>query len=77
MPHDLRGADFINVDSTGLFLKGINAMGIGITERNFPIRAENYLVMWEMVKNGLGIGIQDGFIGTGNRSSDACCLISS
>jgi DNA-binding transcriptional LysR family regulator len=63
LPYDLRDADFINIDSTGIFLKGINALGINITERNFPILAENYLVMWEMVKHGLGIGIQDGVIG--------------
>ena len=63
LPYDLRDADFINIDSTGAFLKGINALGINITERNFPIFVENYLVMWEMVKHGLGIGIQDGVIG--------------
>jgi DNA-binding transcriptional LysR family regulator len=62
-PYDLRTADFINIDRTGTFLKGLNALGINLTESNFPILAENYLVMWEMVKHGLGIGIQDGIIG--------------
>ena len=62
-PYDLRTADFINIDRTGTFLKGLNALGLNLTERNFPILAENYLVMWEMVKHGLGIGIQDGIIG--------------
>lgn len=37
--------------------------GLNLTERNFPILCENYLVMWEMVKHGLGIGVQDGVIG--------------
>lgn len=63
LPYDLRDADFINVDRTGVFLKGLNALGLNLTERNFPILAENYLVMWELVKHGLGIGIQDGVIG--------------
>ena len=63
LPHDLRQADFISIDSSGVFLKGLNALGLNLTERNFPIMTENYLVMWELVKHGLGIGIQDGNIG--------------
>jgi DNA-binding transcriptional LysR family regulator len=63
VPYDLRHADFINVDRTGVFLKGLNTLGFGLSERNFPILIENYLVMWEYVKQGLGIGVQDGAIG--------------
>ncbi len=63
LPHDLRRAEFISIDSSGVFLKGLNALGLNITERNFPIVTENYLVMWELVKHGLGVGIQDGNIG--------------
>jgi DNA-binding transcriptional LysR family regulator len=25
--------------------------------KNFPIRTENHMVLWELVKNGLGIGV--------------------
>jgi DNA-binding transcriptional LysR family regulator len=63
LPYDLRNADFVSIDNTGMFLKGLNALGLNLTERNFPIFTENYLVMWEMVKHGLGIGILDGNIG--------------
>ena len=63
LPYDLRKADFISIDGSGMFLKGLNAMGFNLTERNFPILTENYLVMWELVKHGLGIGILDGSIG--------------
>ena len=63
LPYDLRKADFISIDGSGMFLKGLNAMGFNLTERNFPILTENYLVMWELVKHGLGIGILDGLIG--------------
>jgi DNA-binding transcriptional LysR family regulator len=65
LPYDLRTADFISIDGsgTGMFLKGLNRLGLGLTERNFPIVTENYLVMWELVKHGLGIGIMDGTIG--------------
>lgn len=63
LPADLQNAEFIGVDRTGVFLKGLNAIGLNLKESNFPIMTENYLVMWEMVKCGLGIGIQDGVIG--------------
>jgi DNA-binding transcriptional LysR family regulator len=63
LPYDLRHADFISIDQTGVFLKGLNTLGLGLTERNFPIFSGNYLVAWEMVKQGLGIGIQDGVVG--------------
>lgn len=62
-PGDLGKAEFVNIDRTGMFLKGLNAMGMGLTESNFPIMTENYLVMWELVKHGLGIGILDGDVG--------------
>jgi DNA-binding transcriptional LysR family regulator len=63
LPYDLRDADFISIDSSGVFLKGLNAAGLNLSERNFPILTENYLVMWELVKRGLGIGIIDGAVG--------------
>jgi DNA-binding transcriptional LysR family regulator len=63
LPYDLRNADFISIDSTGMFLKGLNALGFNLTEKNFPLFTENYLVMWEMVKQGLGIGVLDATIG--------------
>jgi DNA-binding transcriptional LysR family regulator len=63
LPYDLRGADFISIDKSGVFLSGLNALGLNLTENNFPIVTESYLVMWELVKRGLGIGMLDGNIG--------------
>jgi DNA-binding transcriptional LysR family regulator len=68
LPFDLRDATFIGIDRTGIYLKGLNSMGLNLTERNFPILCENYLVMWEMVKRGIGIGVQDGVIGDAEPS---------
>jgi len=62
-PDGLRRADFISVDSSGSFLKALNEIGFELTERNFPVTCENYLVMWAHVKQGLGIGIIDTTIG--------------
>lgn len=63
VPGDLSQADFISIDRSGMFLNGLNALGLSLTERNFPIMTENHLVMWELVKHGLGIGVLDGNIG--------------
>lgn len=67
-PQDLRGADFIGLDNSGMLLAGLNQVGLGLTAGNFPFRCANYLVMWEMVKQGLGIGILDQRIGDADPS---------
>jgi DNA-binding transcriptional LysR family regulator len=63
LPYDLRHAEFINIESTGALIKGLRAMGINVSEQNFPVLTENYTVMWALVKQGVGIGILDGNIG--------------
>ena len=62
-PYDLHQADFVNMDRTGMMLKGLNSLGLGLTEANFPLLTESYLVMWELVKQGAAIGILDAQIG--------------
>ena len=62
-PHDLRHADFVNMDRSGMMLKGLNTLGLGLTEANFPLLTESYLVMWELVRQGAGIGVLDAHIG--------------
>lgn len=62
-PSDLRKADFVNMDHSGMMLKGLNTLGLGLTEANFPLLTENYLVMWELVRQGAAIGVLDAHIG--------------
>jgi DNA-binding transcriptional LysR family regulator len=62
-PYDLRHADFVNMDQGGMMLKGLNTLGLGLTEANFPLLTESYLVMWELVRQGAAIGILDAHIG--------------
>jgi DNA-binding transcriptional LysR family regulator len=62
-PYDLRHAEFVNMDHSGMMLKGLNTLGLGLTEANFPLLTENYLVMWELVRQGAAIGILDAYIG--------------
>ena len=44
-------------------MKALNQMGLGLTEKNFQVMTESYLVMWELVKQGIGIGVLDSLIG--------------
>ena len=62
-PYDLRHADFVSLDRTGMMLKGLNSLGLALTEANFPLLTESYLVMWELVKQGAAIGVLDAQIG--------------
>ncbi len=63
LPYDFRKAEFINITSGDAYMQAINKMGFDLTTRNFPVMTENYLVMWEYVKQGLGIGVLDAHIG--------------
>ncbi len=62
-PYDLRHAEFVNMDHGGMMIKGLNTLGLGLTEANFPLLTESYLVMWELVRQGAAIGILDAHIG--------------
>ena len=62
-PYDLRHAEFVNMDHGGMMLKGLNTLGLGLTEANFPLLTESYLVMWELVRQRAAIGILDAHIG--------------
>jgi DNA-binding transcriptional LysR family regulator len=62
-PDDLCRAEFVNLDHGGMMIKGLNGMGLTLTEANFPLLTESYLVMWELVRQGAAIGILDAHIG--------------
>ena len=38
-------------------LDGLNALGFSLTGRNFPVLTASHLVHWELVKQGLGVGV--------------------
>jgi DNA-binding transcriptional LysR family regulator len=64
-PADLSRADFIGFDTTGVMLKGLNQLGLSLTQRNFPVLTSNHLVHWQLVKQGVGIGVVPEGIGDG------------
>ena len=60
---DLNAANFVSFDGSGMLLDGLNDMGMALSKNNFPVISENYLTHWQLVKQGLGIGIMPEAIG--------------
>jgi DNA-binding transcriptional LysR family regulator len=56
-PAGLSHADFFGFDRTDVMIKGLRALGLELTPRNFPIVTDNHLVQWELAKQGVGICI--------------------
>lgn len=54
---DLNKADFIGFDHSDELIDVLNAQGFSLTSHNFKILSQNGSFAWEMVKQGLGIGI--------------------
>jgi len=54
---ELNHADFIGFDREDTLLDGLNSKGLRLTQKNFGIVAEDHLVRWQPVKEGLGIGM--------------------
>jgi DNA-binding transcriptional LysR family regulator len=59
----LNKADFIGLMSTTRLIAGLNELGFNLAPDNFPIQTQSHIVHWEMVKQGLGIGIMPADIG--------------
>lgn len=62
-PQDWARADLIAPAETGGFLKALQAAGIPVTGQSVAYECSSYLAMWEMVRQGLGIGVLDTRLG--------------
>lgn len=62
-PELLSQAAFIGFEDNEPFLEGLNKVGLTLTEKSFPVRCGSHLVHWELVKQGIGIGIMASRIG--------------
>jgi DNA-binding transcriptional LysR family regulator len=56
-PAGLSEAEFFGFDRTEIMIKGLLALGIALTPKNFPVITSNHLVQWELAKEGVGICI--------------------
>ena len=62
-PADLARAGIIGISDAEMYVAGLNTLGLGLTTDNITLRCDNFLVMWALVKQGLGLGIIDDRIG--------------
>ncbi|MBY8977764.1 LysR family transcriptional regulator [Rhodobacteraceae bacterium NNCM2] len=53
----LSRAEFIGFEENDDFVTGLNAVGLNVTSASFPVNCANHLVQWELVKQGVGIGV--------------------
>lgn len=57
-PADLAKADFLGFSDDGdRFLLGMQGFGFPVTPANLRLHTGNHLVIWELAKQGLGIGV--------------------
>lgn len=54
---DIVGKDFIGFDRRGTFKEYLAGIGLPVAEMNFPLISEHSIVIEEMVRRGLGIGV--------------------
>jgi DNA-binding transcriptional LysR family regulator len=54
---DLKNSEFVTIGDVDTFMKGLKQFGVELTEKNFPVQTGSHIVHWELVKQGLGIGI--------------------
>ena len=55
--HDALKHRFIGTDRNGRYLTFLQDYGLQLTESHFSVLAENTMVAWQMVRQGLGIGV--------------------
>ena len=56
-PSDLSEALFVGFDQSDRLSARLNELGLMLTKDNFKLISESGAVAWEMVKQGLGIGV--------------------
>ncbi len=60
---DWENANLILPGHSAEFLKALQAMGLPVTARSVAYECSSYLAMWEMVRQGLGVGVLDRRLG--------------
>lgn len=55
-PADMLQHDLIGSDTDTAILQGFQAMGYPVTRESFALRSDDFLVQWQALRAGLGIG---------------------
>ncbi|WP_299954175.1 LysR family transcriptional regulator [uncultured Roseobacter sp.] len=67
-PEALSTATFLGFDENNQFLEALNVRGLRLFEHQFPVRTASHLAQWEMVRQGLGIGVMLSRVGEADPS---------
>lgn len=59
----LNRADFLGFEDNDPFMDALNARGLSLSTRNFPILCGAHLVQWALVQEGFGVGVMATRIG--------------
>lgn len=62
-PAELSKGQFMGFDRKDVFIDGMNALGMSLTQANFPVVTQNQLVQWELAKRGVGIAVMTEAVG--------------
>jgi DNA-binding transcriptional LysR family regulator len=72
-PSDLSEAVFIGFEQSDRLLNGLNEIGLTLTKNNFKLISESGAVAWELVRQGLGIGVMAKDVG--DRTPGVECVL--
>ena len=61
-PLDLMGHELIGSDTDSAILEGFKAMGFPVSKDLFAFRTDDFIVQWQAVRAGLGIGFMASYI---------------
>ena len=56
VPADLLQHDLIGSDTDSAILQGFQALGLPVTREAFVLRSDDFVVQWQAVRAGLGVG---------------------
>ena len=69
----LQTCDFIGWNRGPAMREQLASMGVELAAERFPFVCESHLVQWEMVKAGLGVGVQASVIGDAEPTVERAC----
>lgn len=60
---DMLRAEYIGFDQQQQYIDGLNQLGLKVTSQHFPLICNNHIVQWQMVKQGMGVGVMISQVG--------------
>ncbi|WP_108882286.1 LysR substrate-binding domain-containing protein [Anderseniella sp. Alg231-50] len=60
---ELLQGEFMGFEQQQQYIDGLNQLGLKVTSQNFPVICNNHIVQWQMVKQGIGIGVMISQVG--------------